>query len=366
MENLNNMGQEHIFFILEGRNGATYIINAKNKKNINQSLLFYKARSTKQKIFKNAFLLFLISFSALRFSKFTNIFKSTLEIDEYLGKLTSVTIPFSNNSSILISSTRDKIIVNNNHYFLKLAFSSSFYNVKKELAVYKKLSGEKKHFLISSVSSPRIEDEVCSFEMHTPSRPKKSQKVTVTPDLLIEPLVEFFLHSDSNQINVVNYADNLFNKLSKLTFIKSGPINKIQKKLQSVTKRTCPLGLVHGDFKPWNILPETPIVFFDFEEAVFEGLPLEDLLNYVIDPDIRYKSCEMMALIIFQEKNISSYRKYLNLLKININFKVFLYIYLLSRVEFWASKSQSDTAICYLNLLLFIDKSEYAINANEI
>ena len=53
---------------------------------------------------------------------------------------------------------------------------------------------------------------------------------------------------------------------------------------------TIPLGLVHRDFKPWNTLLRDTVLIFDFEEAFIAGPPLEDLLNYYIDPIIRYQS----------------------------------------------------------------------------
>ena len=169
---------------------------------------------------------------------------------------------------------------------------------------------------------------------------------------------------NANEIDVSRYSDKLFHQLSNITIHNIESIKRIRNKLQLKEQQLTPLGLVHGDFKPWNILPTSPIVFFDFEEVVFDGLPLEDLLNYIIDPDIRYQSSKEIASVVFQEKNVSAYINYLGLLNINIDFKFFLYFYLLARVAFWASRNQADTAKCYLDLLLFIDQSENAINVS--
>ena len=49
------------------------------------------------------------------------------------------------------------------------------------------------------------------------------------------------------------------------------------------------LGMVHGDFKPWNITNLKKPLIYDFEETIVNGLPLFDLFNYYISPTIEHE-----------------------------------------------------------------------------
>ena len=123
---------------------------------------------------------------------------------------------------------------------------------------------------------------------------------------------------------------------------------KIQKEYAA---ETLPLGLVHRDFKPWNILLRDSVLIFDFEEAIIAGPPLEDILNYYIDPVIRYQSAIQVYDFIYSKEKLTEYTTYLKLLNVNVSFEVLLVTYILERIIFWTKEDELDTASRYKDLL---------------
>ena len=102
-----------------------------------------------------------------------------------------------------------------------------------------------------------------------------------------------------DSINVDEYISTLINKFSEISSCKAKKIEDLINKIHSNNNKTkIPLGLVHRDFKPWNTQQQEKLLIYDFEEAVLSGPPLEDLLNYYIDPKIKYVSPSKLSNII--------------------------------------------------------------------
>ena len=342
------------FFLFSGNNGATYIFNTSHWPAIKESLKFYKAFTLKGKIKKNILTCFL--FAVVRF--FPSYCKSIDDIKEYLKENVKSNIDFNldTNSSVLISSTRDKVIVNHNgEYFHKFTFGKSFKKVQNESSIYKLLENSKE-FQIANLKDLKIDkqDSSCNFKLMNPPANTNNQLKGINNLLLI--LVEFFNSGTQKEtIKLTKYIENL---LKRIHYLHLDPKNyltnyfaKIQKKMHGVT---IPLGLVHRDFKPWNTLLRDKLLIFDFEEAITNGPPLEDLLNYYIDPVIRYQSSLKVYKIIFSKANRLKYKEYLRFLNININFEILIITYTIERIVFWTKVGDLDTAKYYRSLLKFI------------
>lgn len=350
------------FFILNGRNGAKYIINSTDPKRISESLKFYKARNLKQNIFKYLLRNFLIFFNFLQKFYLFNIFISYKEVDLYLKNLFNTSIEFNKNSSMLISSTLDKIIINNMGYFHKYAFSLSFKKSENELNTYKLIKNSKKFFAISEVYDIKLNKSSCNFKMKShESILQSNYKSKIDKEYLAFALHEFFNCSKLIYTNVKEYADNIILNISSTHKDKAHQLFNIQKVFYKYREKFIPLGLVHGDFKPWNILENKPLVFFDFEEVIFNGLPLSDFLNYTIDPEIKHNSFSKIENMIFTESNIFAFKHYLMLLKIELSISLLLYLHLLKKIEILKDNNQDKDANIYLNFLLFIDHGTHRL-----
>ena len=340
------------FFILEGNNGATYIFNVKDANAVLESLKFYKALTVKQKVMKNALKLYLNGLGLL--CKFFNVcrLKDKNEIEQYLAKLAGLSIDFEldENCSILISPTRNKIIVHHHdRYFHKFAFSDSYKNVKNEAKIYGLLSRPLQNFKVSKFYDLNDRENVfCSFKLG-------SQKKHIESNIdLTSALVEMFKVSRQEKHLFSSYLEDLKNR-----YVKSGitcvSVKKVLNELEDTHKdELIPLGLVHRDFKHWNITVESGLLIYDFEEAVTDGPPLEDLLNYTIDPIVRYLSPPEVADKMFDSENLKEYKRYLDKLEIDLDLQVLLYCYLIERAIFWIDADEKETSAKYCDLLEYI------------
>lgn len=336
-----------LFYILNGNNRATYILNTKNWDTITESLHFYQARSFKAKILKKGLSLYLW-IKALLFPKGL---RSLEEIQKYLQVLTEEPLNFEidNNSSILISPTRNKIIVHHHRtYFQKFAFDESYQKVKNEANIYAIFAQNPKYFQISEFSeSANISNKCCTFKLS--NKHLNTEKCT-SPNLSMA-LVEFFNTSKEKSISLANYINTLIQEINKShnNSLKnqSDLLNTIKKDHGSLELT---LGLVHRDFKPWNIKSYTKPLIFDFEEATTAGPPLEDLLNFYIDPIIRYLPTKEVAQTLLNEPQVKSYNVYLKALNIKIDNKILIHIYLINRIIFWTKAGELETSKAYLNL----------------
>jgi len=343
------------YFILESSNNATYIINAKNRESINFSLQFYKARNIKQKLMKSSLKLYLIFLKNFCNSLSLNILKSQKEIEEYLNKINQKNINFNldKNFSILISPTRDKVIVHHhNRYFQKFAFGKSYKNVRNEAMIYKLFTKPLQNFEISDIYElNEIKNQYCSFKLSNKLL-KDSKKVNLTL-----ALIEFFDISKNQELLFVVYIEELKEKLEKLNLFNSNILKLINYLKIDCSSKKIKLGLVHRDFKPWNIIIDNNrLLIYDFEETITAGLPLEDLFNFYIDPIIRYKDMKYIEKIIYSKQNINQYQYYLKRLEINTAFEPLLYAYLLERIIFWSESDDLHTTQCYKKLIKYLFK----------
>jgi len=321
---------DKIFLLIHSVNGASYVLNAKNWKSISYSLEFYKPQNFKSVFIRECLRIFLFLGGKLKL----RIFKSPTEIEQYLEENTAENFEnlISTNSSVLVSPTRNKIIINeHNVCFRKIAFGESYEKVKKERGIYKLLVNKSNKFKVSDFLEIRdIDGKYYSFKMIAPS--EKDVKFKRKWDL-VDILIEFFKSSKVQNETIEAYFLKLQNNFDLSDYEQE--INFINKIIGPHGQKVVPLGLVHRDFKPWNIKNSNPIIIYDFEETIKNGLPLEDLMNYYIDPIIRYKKTSLVADAILSEDKIKQYHLYLNRLNVDINVMVLLFLYLFNRMLFW-------------------------------
>lgn len=342
---------KNYFFLLSGSHGASYILNTCSWLTIKESLKFYRAYTLKGKLQKSILAYFLFVVGKF-FPSFCN---SKDDIKIYLKENINPNIDFNldANSSVLISPTRDKVIVNHHgQYFHKFAFGKSFEKVQNESAIYSLLENSKE-FQVASLIDLKIDKTAssCNFKLVNPLFNKYSELYDL--ENLPKALVVFFNSSAiKKSVNVSEYIDNLLKRFHSLNLL---PINNLTNYLGAIQKEdpteTFPLGLVHRDFKPWNTLLRNELLIFDFEEAITAGPPLEDLLNYYIDPVIRYQSTKQVYALMFSKERVAAYRAYLQLLKINLQFELFIVTHMIERILFWTLAGENATAKCYQNLL---------------
>lgn len=346
-----------MFYVLKGRNGAIYIINANNWNAITNSLKFYKAHSVKTKILKQTLTITLFLIGKL----FTFKLKTKVSIADFINNTLRINADFSldKNCSVLISPTRDKVIVNHHgQYFHKFAFGKSFTKVKNESTIYNLLK-HAKEFQVASLEGLHLNEQesFCSFKLVNP--PVNQGDRIKAIDNLPLILVEFFNSGTlKKRVDLSYYIGNLFKRYHLLDMESANNLISYFKKIQEeYNKETMPLGLVHRDFKPWNTLLNNELLIFDFEETVIDGPPLEDLLNYYVDPVIRYKSSSQVHDLIFSKERIVEYKAILNLLNVNVPFDLFIVAYTVERIIFWTLSEDPYYARCYQNLLEYILKS---------
>ena len=276
------------FYIAKGKHGATYILNSKNWESIRYSLNFYNANSIKAKLLKPAFHVYLF----IRGQLFANTLKNATVINSFLqnNSKTYTCFNINNNCSVLVAPTQDKIIVHHHHqYFQKFAFRNSYSKVKKEARIYALFKRPLIHFQVSKYYDALDQnDEIMSFKLSNENI--DTQEAKLRSDNLVTLLTEFFKTVPQKKSTIKTYVGNLKKELQKLPTKVIKNQLRILKDLQATSEASeFPLGLVHRDFKPWNIIHFNKPLIFDFEEALVDGLPLEDLLNYYIDPIIRFK-----------------------------------------------------------------------------
>ena len=333
--------KNNIFYILNSSNGATYILNTASYKSILLSLRFYKARTLKQKIQKALFSVYLL---------FSTRLKTKEDVLAYLDGLSSLDIDYGvdENCSVLVSPTRDKVIVHHHdEYFHKFAFSKSYANVKNEANIYALLDTKLTHFEVSKMYDSVVLDDQCSFKLSA-----KRNYIQGEVDMTLA-LVEFFSLSMQKEFPLSKIISSLVDKTQN---------KAISELLVSYTHEykdtLIPVGLVHRDFKPWNVKDDKGLLIFDFEEAVLDGLPLEDLFNYSIDPIIRYKSVEVVYESVFDKSAVVEYKRYLKQLDIEIDLIVFLNLYLINRIIFWQEAGDMSTSENYIKLFEAVNKEE--------
>lgn len=328
-----------LFYIINGNNSATYVICCNSFENINEGLKFYRPVNLSGKLKKILLIWMLWIIGKLNLK----ILKSLEYVNAFCVDLVGKKIDFnlSENSSVLVSPTRDKIIVNfHDQYFQKFAFGKSYLNVKNEIEVYKllKLSDS---FMTSEISHIKKTNKSFSFKLKQPSFFLKA-KTLPKPENLSKILVEFFNKVSLTFISWHDYTSKLKLKLQNSAFCDVFVLEKFNSVVMYDFK--LPLGLVHRDFKPWNILYGSRPLIYDFEETIFDGPPLEDFYNFYIDPIVRYKKPKyvLRAINTFEVKKASE--DYIKNLNIQVPRQYLLTTFLVERILFWESKKDFNTA----------------------
>ncbi len=340
-----------VFWILSGSNGATFVINTKSFSFVLSSLKFFKARTNRTTLKKIG--LSLVSFLVGKL--YTKKLKTAEQIELYLNEVFNSSINFGINEdvAVLISPSRDKVIVNHrNKHFQKFAFGKSYLKIKNEATIYALFKTKPKTFQISQLQDfKELENEYCSFILNNNKIQKKSEKKYS----LAQILVEFFQVSQSGEISIYAYIDQLLNILENLDLpqfhILKDHLSNLKLKSES---EILPLGLVHNDFKTWNVIRYDKILIFDFEEANLQGMPMFDLFNFYCDPNIRYFSAKELTKSIFSQDNIKIYQEYLSLLEINLDFEFLFDLYVIERILFWQTANEQKTATDFLDFFKFI------------
>ena len=339
------------FFILNGNNGGTYIINTSTWKHISTSLSFYQPISFNSKVLKFGLLIFLGLAKLLVQKKL----KNTEECEEYLRKDSNskTTFQLDHNCSILISPTRNKIIVHHHDsHFQKFAFGANYLNVKNEAHIYSLFQAKPTCFQVSRFYDYQDSmDQAISFKLSNENVIAKSEQSCN----IDEALSEFFQVSKKNEKHLLLHIDETLSKLNQEGDDTLSAIKKYLINLKANTlDLTFPLGLVHNDFKPWNIKVFDKILIFDFEEATEDGLPMLDIFNFYCDPIIRYKSSNIVYNQIFTEENKQLFKEYKTHLKLEVSTELMFDLYLIERILFWKSIKEQSTSEAFMNLFKFI------------
>ena len=318
-------------------------------KNINGGLKFYKPVNLMGELKKTALFGVLWTIGKLNMK----MLKSLEEVSAYCSNVISKKIDFnlSEDSSVLISPTRDKIIVNHHNYsFQKFAIGKSYSGALNEIELYEQLNSSDS-FLISEISGIQITNDFCSFNLKQPNSFSKNTTPPKPKNLSII-LFDFFNKVPLTFISWQDYIVRLKQKLKTSTFCDEFVLEKVNVNLEDDLK--LPLGLVHRDFKPWNILYGNRPLIYDFEEAIIDGPPLEDFYNFYIDPIIRYKRPKYVIGVINSIEVKEALDDYIKNLKINILKEDLFVTYLVERILFWESKKDLDSAKHFKKVLKFL------------
>lgn len=349
------------FYILKGNSRATYIFNISDANCINNSLKFYKAKTNLSRLKKWILKVYLNLLVLVK----TKSLKNPDQINAFLQSKVNVDIDFdiTKNCSILIAPTEDKVIVHHHgKYYHKFAFGKSYSKVLNEQEIYNLIS-KPKHFTISKLYDLLDDKQLkyCEFKLKTGIN--KVEENVIDYESIINALVEFFQINSVKKTNLNEYVSNLIERVKHISFDNIIGIEGIANKIILDHKNfELPLGLVHRDFKPWNIINQEKLLIYDFEEVVLNGPPLEDMFNYYIDPKINYTSSRNLYRSVISKDKISVYNQYLTRLDINVNFSTLLFIYLLERIVFWSKLNQEETAKSYKVFLNYlIHKNQFVL-----
>ena len=340
-----------VYYKYNGSNNATYIFNLSSLENILSSLEFYKPLGFKRKVLKRIFTFYLIILHILsKFIKIDQLY-TLKSINHFLESIEQgVVFNIDTDSSIFISSTRDKVIVNHkNQYFEKFSFKKSISKTRHEIKMYSILKKKKyEYFQISEIKDVKEDRSICSFKLYNDFKELKTR--TVDDNLLVNALVELF---KVNETKLVKLKD-LYVELKKDKYIETHLI-EVMKTIENIYRieKEVVLGFVHWDFKIWNIQPyKNKILIYDFEESKLDGLPMEDFYNYYIDAKIMSNvDIEDIELFIKSTDFKNLINNYIKKLKISTNINLLLILYLLNRIVFYNKNGSVIIVERYVQLL---------------
>ncbi len=308
------------FYRLDGNNGATFFLPLTSWREWRRGAEFYRALSWLGRVKK----------TALKLSYFVARNRSSLTAKELEGIMVqTLRLDFEasvgRNDSVMISPTRDKIIIHRHgRGYEKFIAGESLAGGRQEVAVYRHLAKVKPdNFCCSPVDVLHETPGVLHFFMAYAAKKFRED----IPDLmsLLPSLSEFWKSSAS-----VRPWSQMWAQISP-----DFPVSAGEKEGET------PVGLVHRDFKPWNVKSGAKPLFFDFESADFAGAPLEDFFNYVVDPLMSRLSAEALWRQLLKRRLLLQAAEYLSALGIDPD-QVPRYWkwYLGERFTFWAHQKQ--------------------------
>jgi len=352
----------NIFYPLTGGNDAIYIINLSTFKDITVSLEFYKPVSMSRRILKNGIYLYLCFISILPKS-FLNKKLRCIDgvrnlIMEKVDRAVKINIDAS--CSIFISSGRDKIIVHNHHckYYEKYAFNGSYEKSANEIDIYNILrSYSAKHYLTSEIQDIHNYGSHCSFKLYNEFDSDK--RGDITDVILVDALVELFEVTPSVTKNISEICSQIREGFTLSVARTRSIAHSILAKIDSIAGESqIRLGLVHGDFKIWNVQSYiNKIHIYDFEESKLDGLPLDDLYNYYIDPMIMTgESINDILAFVKGECLQKQSALYLHQLSLNTSHQLLLLFYLINRLHFYDKNGSEHIAQRIFQILTDLER----------
>ena len=333
-----------IFIRLDGANGATYFFNTATLAGYWKSLQFYRAVSFKGSIRKLALLGAYWIFK--RKASLSGKDVSRI-ISDTLGMESIPDLPV--NSSALISPTRDKAVINqHNGSFIKYAAKESYAGVVNELDVYRVLNHSNPNsFTVSSASEIFHSNGTIAFKM-SECRPALIERDEPQVEQLVLPLTEFFTAGETKTVP----WRNLFDTVKNDQFCDA----ELSELLPESPEGVIETGLCHRDFKVWNVKMYDKPHFFDFESAVKDGVPGEDLFNYVVDPLLNFNNMPRAVAELRLSGVWECFADYLDRLGISQeNSSLIWRYYLAERVLFWRRHGNPELAGKFLELLKYGD-----------
>lgn len=312
------------FYRIDGGNGASFFFPVGTFADWKQGLEFYRAVSGTARFKKT---LLKLAYPVLKrranvgAAEVARIIASELRLTE---------LPtLDGHASAMISPTRDKALVHHHgRSFEKFATGNSLPGVAGELELYRRLAEwAPQSFSYSRLLDFSADEHIVRFEMGY--APGEFHDAPPMLSALIEPLAEFF--------TLPGRATRPWAELWK------GLAPAVEPPAKYRDGET-PVGLVHRDFKPWNVKSGDKPLFFDFESASLAGCPLEDIFNYYVEPRIRVMEAKKLAATAWRElfPLAAELLRRLDIPEAEID--RYWRWYLCERIAFWHAQGQTEHA----------------------
>lgn len=320
---------EDKFLRIDGGNGASFFFSAASFADWKRSLEFYRAVSASAKLKK--VLLKLASPVLKRRARL-----SAAEVAQAVAAELQLEEPpaVDIHASAMISPTRDKALVHHHgRSFEKFATGNSLPGVRRELELYRRLAEwNPAEFAFSRLLGFSECESFVRFEMAYAEGDFRDAPPALSA--LVGPLAEFFALPG----RTTRPWTELWNELAPEVEIPA-----------EYRDGETPVGLVHRDFKPWNVKSGEKPLFFDFESASFSGCPLEDLFNYHVEPRVRLAAAKLLASVrreLFPAAETLLRRSNIPAAEVGR----YWHWYLLERVSFWRAQGQFEHAARFKTL----------------